>query len=118
MDTSSDASPGVGNDLVSAFEPEGSGCISFRTLSRFAIVLASRCPRPDSIPGGGKRGEFLGRFFLRRRGRICGTSESHPLISDDARIWACRASEVLVGLGILIGQARTFNCGSSSSPEA
>ena len=118
MNTSSDASSGVGNDLASAFESQGLGYISFCTLSRFAIVLASRSPWPDFIPGGGKRGEFLDPFFLPRRGRICGTSESDQLISNDARIWACRAREVLVGLGILIGQARNFNCGSSSSPEA
>ena len=90
---------------ISTFEPDGLGCISFRTLSSFAIVLASRSPWPDSILGGGRRGEFLDPFFLPRRGRVCGTSESDPLSSDDARIWACRAREVLVGLNILVEQA-------------
>ena len=88
---------------------DGLGCISFRTLSRFAIVLASRSPWPASIPGSGRRGEFLDPFFLSHRERVCGTSESDPLTSDDARIWACRVREVLVGLGILIGHARPLN---------
>ena len=65
------------------------------------IVLASRSPWPDSIPGGGRRGEFLDPFFHVENGFAAPQSE--PLTSDDARIWACQAREVLVGIGILIG---------------
>ena len=65
-----DTSISVGDVLVYTFEPDGSGCISFRTLSRYAIVLASMSPWPDFIPGGGKRGEFLDPFFRPRRGRF------------------------------------------------